>query len=371
MSDSKKKYEDMLESNQTKVTAHITESIKNLQVIDYEYVNSNEKESRARAIAQNGNDGIHYQDDGMVQYRGFNCAQEELEFFDKHGLFRPKKETLKGDTSPDLVGNPTDKGSGLRYNIGKPRYDLLHPVAQDGIVSVLTAGANKYAPRNWENGMNWSTVLASMKRHIAAIERGEDFDKETGLLHVDHVQCNAHFLSAYYKIFPQGDDRRHKYLELPKIGLDIDEVLADFVGGLMKRFPDTVERAVYWNDYKLQENFKEVINDESFWLELDAKVDSLPFEPHCYITSRPCSTEITEKWLAHKGFPKAKVYTVGLDKSKIDVAKESGIDLFVDDAYHNFVELNKAGVLCYLFNAPHNERYDVGFKRIHNLKELL
>ncbi len=349
MGGAKKTYEE--EVNRAK-------NLKEMQVIDYEYVMASEKEREAEKrmdiIAQNGNDGLHY----------------EEEFHIKNHYQVSEKWSLLAN--PNLLkGNKEDKGEGLRYNSDKPRYDLLHPVAQAGIVSVLTAGANKYAPRNWERGMNWSTVLASLKRHIAAIELGEDYDQETGLLHIDHVQCNAHFLSAYYKIFPQGDDRRHKYLELPKVGLDIDEVLADFVGGLMKRFPNTVERAVYWNDYKLQENFKEVIDDESFWLGLDAKMDSLPFEPHCYITSRPCSTEITEKWLASKGFPKAPVYTVGLDNSKIDVARKAGIDVFVDDAYHNFIELNKAGILCYLFNAPHNERYDVGHKRIKDLKDLM
>jgi hypothetical protein len=350
MGDSKKKYEDLVQSGKIK-------SVKDIQVADYEYVMASqaerddaENQRRIDLIAQNGNEGLHYQQST------------------KKPLLSTKYRKLEAS---DFAGNKGDKGEGLRFNSDKSRYDLLHPVAQAGIVSVLTAGANKYAPRNWEKGMNWSTVLASLKRHIAAIELGEDYDKETGLLHIDHVQCNAHFLSAYYKIFPQGDDRRHKYLELPKVGLDIDEVLADFVGGLMKRFPDTVDRAVYWNDYKLQENFKEVINDESFWLELETKVDSLPFEPHCYITSRPCSTEITEKWLASKGFPKAPVYTVGLDKSKVEVAREAGIDVFVDDAYHNFVELNKAGILCYLYNAPHNERYDVGHKRIKNLEDLM
>ena len=348
----------MLESGQIKVPAHTQEEINKLQVLDYEYVTASEKErSFANDLEFMDKWGFlpHWSSNKTI--KPYKCDPKDLEEKDVH--YQPSK------------GNKGDKGEGLRFNSNKPRYDLLHPVAQAGIVSVLTAGANKYAPRNWEKGMNWSTVLASLKRHIAAIELGEDYDKETGLLHIDHVQCNAHFLSAYYKIFPQGDDRRHKYLELPKVGLDIDEVLADFVGGLMKRFPDTVDRAVYWNDYKLQANFKEVINDESFWLELDAKVDSLPFEPHCYITSRPCSTEVTEKWLASKGFPKAPVYTVGLDKSKVEVAKEAGIDVFVDDAYHNFVELNKAGILCYLYNAPHNERYDVGHKRIKNLEDLM
>ena len=240
MSDSKKKYEEMLED---------AKDVKDIQVADYEYVMADEKEReederdrRMDIVAQNGNDGIHYQ-----PLRPLEPTKIKMSHWD-----------LLDD--PNLLkGNKEDKGEGLRFNSDKPRYDLLHPVAQEGIVSVLTAGAKKYAPRNWEKGMNWSTVLASLKRHIAAIEQGEDYDKETGLLHIDHVQCNAHFLSAYYTIFPQGDDRRHKYLEVPKVGLDIDEVLADFVGGLMKRFPSMDSRAVYWNDYKLQEKFKEVI----------------------------------------------------------------------------------------------------------------
>jgi uncharacterized HAD superfamily protein len=56
--------------------------------------------------------------------------------------------------------------------------------------------------------------------------------------------------------------------------------------------------------------------------------------------------------------------------SKIDVAKESGIDIFVDDRFENFVELNNAGICCYLFDSPHNRRYDVGHKRIKSLSEL-
>lgn len=263
------------------------------------------------------------------------------------------------------------KGGGLRFNSDKPRYDLLHPVSQEGIVGVLTAGSHKYAERNWELGMDWTTVLASMKRHIAAFERGEDYDPETGLLHIDHVQCNAHFLSAYYKIYPQGDNRPHSYLVQDKIGLDIDEVLADFVGGMMRKFPEMEARPVYWNDPHIAQHFPEVLKDESFWLGLDSKIKELPFEPHCYITSRPCSTEITRQWLANKGFPVAPIHTVGVGNSKVKVAKDAGVEIFVDDAYHNFVQLNKAGICTYLITATHNEKYDVGHKRINSLNELV
>lgn len=269
-----------------------------------------------------------------------------------------------------IVAEAKAKGSGLRLNEGKPRYDLLHPVATKGIVDVLTFGSQKYAERNWELGMDWSKVLASLKRHLAKIESGEDYDPETGLLHIDHVQCNAHFLSAYYKIYPQGDDRPHSYLVQNKIGLDIDEVLADFVGGMMKKFPEMDKRPIYWNDPHIAQNFPEVLEDDSFWLGLDAKIKELPFEPHCFITSRPCSTEITKRWLSNKGFPVAPIYTVGVNGSKVETAKEAGVDIFIDDSYKNFVELNRAGIFTYLFTADHNKRYDVGFKRIDSLNDI-
>jgi uncharacterized HAD superfamily protein len=64
------------------------------------------------------------------------------------------------------------------------------------------------------------------------------------------------------------------------------------------------------------------------------------------------------------------VYCVPYNASKVEIAKESGIDIFVDDRFENFVELNSAGICCYLFDAPHNRRYDVGHKRLYSLKDL-
>ncbi len=101
-------------------------------------------------------------------------------------------------------------GDAKRFNAGKLRYDLVNPHAHEGMVRVLTSGAEKYGDHNWERGMPWTAVLASLKRHLAAIEKGCDYDDESGELHIDHLACNAHFLSAYYRIFPQGDDRRHR-----------------------------------------------------------------------------------------------------------------------------------------------------------------
>jgi uncharacterized HAD superfamily protein len=55
---------------------------------------------------------------------------------------------------------------------------------------------------------------------------------------------------------------------------------------------------------------------------------------------------------------------------KIEVAKEMKLDIFVDDKFETFVAMNNAGILCYLFDAPHNRKHDVGFKRIKSLKDI-
>jgi hypothetical protein len=268
----------------------------------------------------------------------------------------------------------TIQDKGLRFNEGKLRYDLVPAFAQEQYVSVLTAGARKYADRNWELGMRWSKVLSSLERHLAAVKRGEDYDPETGLLHSAHIMCNAAFLTQYYKIYPQGDDRPHSYLSRPKVGLDIDEVLCDWVGPWTEKFGYGVPEAWHFS-YKNGEHFHSMNNDEmnDFYINLPRKINpsDIPFEPHCYITSRSVPVELTKLWLQKNGFPAVPVYSVGFGESKIEVAKQSGIEIFIDDRYENFVELNNAGICCYLYDAPHNKRYNVGYRRIKSLKDLL
>ncbi len=103
-----------------------------------------------------------------------------------------------------------DNDRGLRYNEGKLRFDLVNPFAHERMVEVMTKGADKYAVRNWEKGMPWTSVVASLKRHLNEFEKGVDVDPESGCLHIDHIACNVHFLSAYYDLYPEGDDRPYK-----------------------------------------------------------------------------------------------------------------------------------------------------------------
>ncbi len=264
------------------------------------------------------------------------------------------------------------KEGGLRFNEGKLRYDLLEPYAVEQLVKIFTIGAKKYADHNWMKGLPWMSVVASLERHLAEFKKGVDVDDETGLLHMAHVAWNAMAIVSFYKHRPEFDNRRHKYLNMPKIGLDIDDVICDFVGGYCEKFK--VPTPCHWNcHYDIVQHLGEVIKDDEFYLNLKPKINGgeLPFEPHCYITSRSIPVEWTQQWLQNNGFPTKKVYTIPFGTSKVAIAKESGIEVYVDDRYENFVELNNAGICTFLFDAPHNQKYNVGYKRIHSLKELV
>lgn len=286
-----------------------------------------------------------------------------------------KKDMEKKPEKKKDLTSTTNKGTGLRFNRGKLRYDLVHPQAHEDMVKVLTMGAEKYFDRNWENGLSWESVIASLKRHIVAIEKGEDYDPESGLLHIAHAACNVHFLNAFYYDFPQGDDRPKRFFKQYKVGLDVDEVLGDWVNAWVEKFNIKLQPESWYFDRKIMNRFKEMENNgelDDFYMNIKPliKPSEIPFEPHCYITSRPVSTKITEMWLDKYGFPTAPVYTVDLRKSKVQVAKEAGINIFVDDSFSNFVEMNKEGILTYLLSRKHNERFDVGHLRIKSLSDI-
>lgn len=104
------------------------------------------------------------------------------------------------------------KGSGARYNGGKPDFSLIPLSTLEDEARVWGYGKQKYAAWNWAKGMAWSVPLACALRHLAAWQRGEDVDPESGLPHLAHVMCNIRMLTLYSKTYPEGDDRPPKEL---------------------------------------------------------------------------------------------------------------------------------------------------------------
>jgi len=56
---------------------------------------------------------------------------------------------------------------------GKLRYDLISPLALTRLAEIYTQGAEHYGDRNWEKGMPFTRVLASLERHLMAFKLGK------------------------------------------------------------------------------------------------------------------------------------------------------------------------------------------------------
>ena len=293
------------------------------------------------------------------------------------------------------------KPQGKRYNKGKTRYALMPDKPLKYIAEVYTRGAHKYSvyeddegnkilgkdipleeaykykiiedgANNWRKGLPWMEAYDSVERHLRAYKVGEDFDPELATYHLANAGWGILALLEFYETHPELDDRLHRYLEPKKVGLDIDGVLADFVGHLTSVTGHDGHVPQHWNDPIVREQFDIVKGDPQFWLDIPPlmKGSDVPWEVHCYITARSIDPEVTKAWLDKHHFPHAKIYCVGNGESKVDVARKAGMDLFVDDSYDNFVELNRNGICTFLYDAPYNQRYPVGYKRIKTLKEL-
>lgn len=102
------------------------------------------------------------------------------------------------------IGDGAD-GGGQRLNKGKIRMELTPSEWEWALADVTTQGSKKYAERNWELGMKWSTMIGCMKRHIAKFQAGERYDGPefnlekgtTGCHHLAMVAWNALALMTY------------------------------------------------------------------------------------------------------------------------------------------------------------------------------
>lgn len=152
----------------------------------------------------------------------------------------------------------TERGSGARFNSGKPPMELVPLraladsyrgpfVTEDrlGMIAALDAlgrfqagggaeclrdafqslgdgwadcaevfdyGRKKYAEWNWAKGMAWSIPIACAARHLKAMLDGEILDPESKKRHRGHVFCNLCMLHTFLHTYPEGDDRPTKGL---------------------------------------------------------------------------------------------------------------------------------------------------------------
>lgn len=82
----------------------------------------------------------------------------------------------------------------MKFDSGKLRYSLVPPVAVEAMAKVLTYGAKKYKPNNWQKAEDFSRYTDALYRHLEAWRSGQEFDDESGLSHLSHALTNIAFL---------------------------------------------------------------------------------------------------------------------------------------------------------------------------------
>jgi hypothetical protein len=106
-------------------------------------------------------------------------------------------------------GDDISKG-GVKKDAGKLRWSLLPWDAVEEVVKVLMFGAEKYADRNWEKGMDYGRLFdASLRHKVDWWQKGATVAEDSKIHHLAHDACDILFLLAY-ELRKQGNDDRPK-----------------------------------------------------------------------------------------------------------------------------------------------------------------
>lgn len=159
---------------------------------------------------------------------------------------------------------------GRKYDNGKLRFDLVPIEELEELVRVYTEGAKKYDDNNWQKvDKAESRYFAALLRHACKWRKGEKIDSEFGTHHMAHVAWNALSLmwfdrnsptkkldfSIAYDLIEPKEKRR------PKILVDMDNVLADWIGEILKMAGKPPEYVQELTKFELEGDLKRVFEE--------------------------------------------------------------------------------------------------------------
>lgn len=138
-----------------------------------------------------------------------------------------------------------------KYDQNKVRMDLVPLSVMESLGQILTMGAQKYGENQWQNLPDfWKRYKAALLRHLTAIDKGELIDPESGLPHIDHVLCNAAFLSWGY--------HHGKAISIAEKDVDenpIDSAMKTLTGTTSKEIEEQRQTEINNKIYKANELF--------------------------------------------------------------------------------------------------------------------
>lgn len=147
-----------------------------------------------------------------------------------------------------------------------------------------------------------------------------------------------------------------------RIGIDIDNCIANFDLGYLNRFGKFPKC-----DWAITRNVNNIlIHERDFWLNLP--VLRVPnFQPKLFCSARVNNRRWTKQYLLNLGLSSPLFQVNGYHLSKAPVLK-GRVDVFIDDSLKNFIDLNLHGIPCLLMDSPANRNFGpVG--RIYSLNK--
>jgi len=100
-----------------------------------------------------------------------------------------------------------DEATGGEKGSKQAMFSLIPTFAQTEEAKVYGMGAVKYAPYNWRKGYPFSWSYDALQRHLNAFWNGEDYDPESGLLHLAHARWHTGVLMEFIRYDLGTDDR--------------------------------------------------------------------------------------------------------------------------------------------------------------------
>jgi len=122
---------------------------------------------------------------------------KEDELLKFYNTFEWKMSTIIINFSNVARLNDTTKSR--RYNIGKPRMDLIPMDVIEDLANIYEFGAEKYSENGWLKGFDYSSLSSSTLRHLIAFQyKNEDNDVESNQSHLLHAIWNL--VTLYYQV---------------------------------------------------------------------------------------------------------------------------------------------------------------------------
>lgn len=103
--------------------------------------------------------------------------------------------------------------TGTKHDQDKPNLALIYPPFLTDMARGLMHGEADYGPQNWRK-LAMTRIIAAAKRHINAINAGEDIDPDSGIPHAALLADNAMFLHWFAK-HPEAVNDDRVWKELP------------------------------------------------------------------------------------------------------------------------------------------------------------